>query len=101
MYLNRHEYCICGTSQFLTFCKTVCDEDSNCKGYSFRSTEEITNQVDLCYIYTTSPCPISPLTCFKRNTGFVGDLVDRAQYGPPFDSLISSESGCFMKKASK
>lgn len=93
--LARHEFCRCLTTEFLAFCKSLCDEDQNCKGYSFRSTEERNDIDDICFIYTTSSCPSN---CFKNNVGSVGDLVDRApSITDPFYNFVSLESGCFIK----
>ena len=96
--MGRHEFCACLTTEYLAFCKSLCDGDQDCKGYSFRSTEERNDIDDICIIYTTSPCPTN---CFKNNVGLVGDLVDRAPIIPDPNNFVSLESGCFMKKDGK
>ena len=102
---GRHELCLCGVTDYCTTkiclnlrCKSTCDEDQNCKGYSIRSTDERNDLNDLCFIYTTSSCPTN---CPKFNVGFVGDLVDLEPIVPDPNNLSSSESGCFMKKDGK
>ena len=81
---RRHEHCRCtDKNKGIGNCKQKCDQDSKCKGYSFRP------QKSRCYLYTTSPCNSQ---CTKRDNGNLGNLISKKDDG---------ESGCFVKITSK
>ena len=77
---RRPEHCRCtNKNENINDCKTKCDQDAMCKGYSFRPANS------RCYLYTTSPCNSK---CTKRDVGNLGSLKDRRDDG---------ESGCYRK----
>ena len=81
-----HERCVCKAD--VSFCKTVCDSDSKCKGYvKTMDGEEIG-----CEIATTSTCP-NTNNCKKNNKGETGRIKMAATCG--WSSI--SYSGCFSK----
>ena len=81
---RRHEHCRCSNDRKgIEDCKKQCDNDSKCKGYSFRVIKS------RCYLYTTSFCSS---VCIKRSKGKVGRLLEKKDV---------TESGCFIKEQSK
>jgi hypothetical protein len=78
---RRHEHCRCSKgNEDLNDCKERCDEDSKCKGYSYRNIKS------RCYLYTTSTCTNG---CNKRSKGRLGDLIEKGD---------REESGCYVKE---
>ena len=68
-----------------SFCKTKCDTDLNCMGYTYWHTNA------LCLIATTSTCPTE---CNKGNRGMNGKLDPTAVCGSNPENWI----GCFIKQ---
>ena len=78
---NAHESCQCSLTHSGTQgsgCKTLCNLDSTCKAYSFKSKS--------CRIYTTEPCPSDCPS--KHNTGVRGSITNRGE---------SFHLGCYRK----
>ena len=82
-YLGRSKHCSCEiTNDTIHHCKGWCDEDIQCQGYSFHTTNS------RCFLYTDAYCS-SHDSCTKNNeNGKGGNLVAVAS---------SQESGCFSK----
>ena len=76
-----HQRCACARS--LNDCKTLCDEDNNCKGYV--ETSSSSN----CQIATTSSCPSG---CGTYDSGNVESLTLAGTCG-----RTSKYYGCFIK----
>ena len=90
---DYHQSCRCNAD--VSFCKTFCDGDTNCKGYvdMVGSTSS-----QYCEIATTSECPTvsftSPVECTQYNGGIVGDLDEDESCG-----RSTSYEGCFIKSS--
>ena len=78
---KRHQHCRCpNNNKDINDCKSRCDEDNNCKGYSFRTAQSY------CYVYTSTACPSE---CELRASGFQGEITEGHYY--------DWESGCYLK----
>ena len=83
-YSALHEGCHC-TGFALSVCKSMCDMDNQCKGYSeVAEGYEVTKG---CQIATNGSCYSG---CIKTNTGNIGDLVHDLGHGEMF-------RGCFIR----
>ena len=85
--VNRkyHQRCQCVAE--LSWCKTQCDQDINCKGYVGRTG----SWSDKCQIATSSACPRSK-RCGKLDRGNLGALDKEGSFGDDYD-------GCFIKSS--
>ena len=93
-----HRSCQCtvpGNEVYKTFCKDQCQDDNDCKGYSYSLTQ------NTCDIYTdandvggTVKCPTvsNDITCLKRNDLLTGPITTRTTIGV---------EGCFIKETRK
>ena len=79
-----HERCVC-IGQDVSFCKSICDEDLHCKGYS-----ETKDHHRSCAFATEAKCP-SHGKCKKYGSGQVGLLVPGSKYG------AEHYDGCYIK----
>ena len=78
---EKHERCDCYKD--LSFCKSVCDTDQECKGY-------VGDGATVCQIATTSKCPRD---CQKASSGQIGSLDQ--------NNRCASGDGCFVKTIGK
>ena len=82
-----HRSCICTAK--VSFCKRICDEDRNCKGYVEIATHKGANDTWIrCQIATSSQCP-SENGCFAFGSS-LGDLDKDKSCGQFYH-------GCFIK----
>ena len=79
-----HERCVC-IGQDVSYCKSICDEDLRCKGYS-----ETKDHHRSCAFATESKCP-SDGKCKKYGLGQVGLLIRDGKYG------AEHYDGCYIK----
>ena len=77
-----HQNCICINSD-KEICKTFCDQDVSCKGYTEHTQEQ------KCQIATTSKCPSG---CNQTNNNSFGDLRWKN------DDTESTDWLCFVKE---
>ena len=81
---KRHQSCRCTLENDKeTFCKEKCDIDTDCKGYSYFSSN------GKCDIYTTSKCSNITKKCSVKHNGNVGKIQHHIQ---------KYEQGCFIKQ---
>ena len=71
-----HERCFC-SGKHVSFCKAICDDDPNCKGYA--ETKDQTS----CAYATDSECP-GKSNCKKYGIGHLGLLEADEKYGSSF-----------------
>ena len=81
-----HQMCHCPGVP-LSYCKTQCDDDKDCKGYVAWSFEHPEGD---CQLATTSTCP-SPCFVSKDTIGNVGPLLVGEECG--YDNW----GGCYIK----
>eukprot|EP00427_Karlodinium_veneficum_P046521 CAMPEP_0169302532 /NCGR_PEP_ID=MMETSP1016-20121227/68850_1 /TAXON_ID=342587 /ORGANISM="Karlodinium micrum, Strain CCMP2283" /LENGTH=794 /DNA_ID=CAMNT_0009395249 /DNA_START=157 /DNA_END=2541 /DNA_ORIENTATION=+ len=80
----EHERCHC-KDRDASFCKDLCDEDPDCKGYTSAPN-------DGCDVATTGTCSD---TCRKINSGNVGDLVIPGRWSSGKTAM--NYGGCWKK----
>ena len=78
---EKHERCDCYKD--ISFCKSICDTDQDCKGY-------VGYGATFCQIATTSACPGD---CQKASIGQIGVLNQH--------NGCATGDGCFVKTAGK
>ena len=89
----KHRSCQCDTSTVAEpnlICKRLCNEDQDCKGYSYWPGRKT------CKYYTeTYGCATSPVTCTPIGFNIAGNI------GKIFTQPESDQKGCYIKEKRK
>jgi len=88
--VSFHEACACDTTP-VSECKSHCDDDDNCKGYSEKLEMPDEDRLPFCQIATTSNCPTNCKKYYQGNNGTLvpdSDLFGQGSY---------PHKGCYIK----
>ena len=92
-FIMKHRSCQCDTSTVAEphlLCKRLCNEDQDCKGYSYWPGRKT------CKYYTeTHGCATTPVTCTPIGFNTAGNI------GKIFTQPESDQKGCYIKEKRK